>query len=68
MTTKYEIAYLSGRCVNGANGSKGTLYHAVKGDVALCGRIYGRRSAGWYYEGDAVTCPKCLKKIAKGTK
>ena len=48
--------------------SAGTVYHALPlGQyTAVCGKTYGRRSAGWSdYYGKTVTCPKCIKKMAK---
>lgn len=62
----YYVRYLMGRCANGAERDTGRLLHAVKGATALCGKSYGRQSAGWseHQDGAAVTCPKCAKKIA----
>lgn len=62
----YYILPLTGRCANGAEGGHGRIYHAVKNSVALCGAEPGRHSAGWStYEGEAVTCPACLKKLER---
>lgn len=58
---------LMGSCRTGSDSS-GDLFHAVpeQSSVALCGRTYGRRSAGWSSViGDAVTCPKCLRKMQR---
>lgn len=78
MSTDYVAGYLTGRCANGAQRDSGTLYHALPvkeymgglfpSSVALCGATFGRRSAGWNAHDKpdhAITCPKCLKKIAK---
>lgn len=72
-TNAYQILSLAGRCRTGSD-QQGVLQHAVPigailpGDImgkALCGKEPGRRSVGWScYPGRAVTCPKCLKKIA----
>lgn len=62
----YRITQLIGRACSGAELGHGTRNHAVPLDsyTALCGAHPGRRSAGWSsYEEDAVTCPRCLKKI-----
>lgn len=59
--------HLSGQCRTGSDG-KGALAHAVPVDgyTALCGRTYGRRSAGWSdYLDQQVTCPRCLRKMAR---
>jgi hypothetical protein len=69
--------HLTGRCRSGAD-SAGTLVHALPAvdpqpgcwttmsSVALCGRTYGRRSAGWSgYLDRQVTCPRCLRKMAQ---
>jgi hypothetical protein len=62
---KVYARHLAGRCRTGSD-SKGALAHAVPvGEyTALCGRTYGRRSAGWsdYYD-RALTCPRCLRKM-----
>ena len=66
MNEKYEVLRKAGRCVNGSEADGGKVYHAVVGNSALCGTKPGRTSAGWgLYEGKAVTCPKCLKKLQK---
>jgi hypothetical protein len=59
---------LTGRCMNGAERDHGTRAHAVPiGErKALCGAKPGRRSVGWSsYRESTVTCPRCLKKLAK---
>lgn len=59
--------HLAGQCRSGAD-SKGALAHAVPVNsyTALCGRTYGRRSAGWSdYLDQQVTCPRCLRKMAQ---
>jgi hypothetical protein len=58
---------LAGRCTDGFERGHGSLYHAVSNETgrALCGAKPGRHSAGWQSEpGEAVTCPRCLKKQA----
>lgn len=60
---------LTGRCLSGTEGDRGTLVHAVIGGTfgkALCGKKPGQRSNGFSsYEESAVDCPKCLKAIQK---
>jgi hypothetical protein len=66
-TQGYEMMALTGRCRSGGDWG-GTLYHAVRfGEyAAVCGAKPGRRSVGWSgYRGDDVTCPKCVKKLAR---
>ena len=62
---------LTGRCRNGAERDRGTVYHAV-GEVqrpfgrALCGARPGLRSGGWSDQaGECVTCPRCLRKLSR---
>lgn len=65
-----EPRKLAGRCANGAERDRGVIYHAVERGqwAALCGREPGRTSAGWSdWKGSAVTCPRCLKKLATRT-
>ncbi len=68
----YAVRVLAGRCANGSELGHGTRWHAVPIDergmrwAALCGAQPGRRSAGWsswFVRGQAVTCPRCLKKM-----
>jgi hypothetical protein len=57
---------LAGVCADGAERGGGTVFHAVAVGAwrAACGAEPGRRSAGWSDSaGDAVTCPRCLRKI-----
>jgi len=64
---------LTGRCLNGAERDGGTRYHAVdesagfsEWGVAICGAKPGLRGNGFsYYEGEKVTCPRCLKRLSK---
>lgn len=55
---------------NGAERGKGSIWHAVPGDPyasrsALCGQY---PAIMWSCEdGDAVTCPRCLKQLATTT-
>ena len=64
---RYYAMHLTGACRSGSDKTS-TLTHAVDaatGD-AVCGRTYGRHSAGWSDRlDDAVTCPRCLRKLAK---
>lgn len=74
----YVPRYLSGRLSNGAERGKGTLYHAIPLDArgnasewatAVCGARPGRRSGSGFVEplnaDQAITCPRCLKKLVK---
>lgn len=68
----YVALYLLGSCANGNESDKGRLVHAVPTDSAraICGLSYGRRSAGWqspevHGEPTQVTCPSCLRRLAK---
>lgn len=68
------LLQLTGRCSDGAGRDGGRLYHAVPtpnlttghvGGRALCGAEPGRLS-GWSWQvGEKVTCPRCLKRLAK---
>lgn len=65
----YTPKVLTGRCRTGSERG-GHLAHAVPGDswyeTALCGAKPGKRSNGWSeYRPEAVTCPKCLARLAK---
>lgn len=70
---KIRIMGLYGQARSEKEGG-GPLYHAVPESswTALCGREPGRRSAGWNdhpsQHGDAVTCPRCLKKLASANR
>lgn len=68
----YQIQSLAGRCANGMERDRGTLFHARTisegraSCAALCGYKPGPRSAGWSSwkpEGRQVTCKRCLKKL-----
>lgn len=63
----YEVLSMTGRCANGAQRDSGTRYHAVRfGEYkAVCGTTHGRRSRWSEYHGDAVTCPRCIKKLER---
>lgn len=71
----YAVRILAGRCANGSELGGGTRWHAVPMGseglawTAQCGEKPGRRSAGWsswVVRGQAVTCPRCLKKLEAG--
>ena len=68
----YDILQLAGRCANGSELDSGVLWHAVMNRYrAVCGQTYGRRSAGWSSwepENRQVTCPRCIKTIARLSK
>jgi hypothetical protein len=60
-----RVARRAGRCTSGFELGRGTIYHLVSGEVAVCGVRPGRRSAGWS-DGDAgqeVTCPACRRRM-----
>lgn len=68
----YTVRVLAGRCANGSELGGGARWHAVQiGEhgmdwTAMCGAKPGRRSAGWsrwIVRGQAVTCPRCAKKL-----
>ncbi len=64
---KVRAARLAGASRTGIDKA-GTVYHAlpVGQHTAVCGKTYGRRSSGWSeYYGTVVTCPACLRKLAK---
>jgi len=65
---KYEILRKTGRLANGFEGGRGSLYHAVISSTALCGTEPGRLSSWSVYEGEKVTCGKCLKRLEAGDK
>ena len=72
-------AKLAGRCCDGRELGQGSRIHALNRALpanqfeqvcgkALCGAKPGRRSAGWsYWPGMVVSCPRCLKALAKVT-
>lgn len=69
-----DVLCLAGRCADDTTSrhnkgtDRGRLYHSVPqhSGVAICGATYGRRSAGWStHPGTEVTCPRCLKKLAR---
>lgn len=64
---QYTPKHMTGRCRSGGDNT-GVVAHAVPAGqwAALCGKEPGRLSAGWSeYIDDAVTCPRCLRKIEK---
>lgn len=61
----YKILRKTGRLVNGNEGGAGTIYHAVKHGIALCGAKPGRLSDWSFTEGKEVICPRCLKKLKR---
>jgi hypothetical protein len=68
MSLVYSPRVKAGRCSNGYERDGGRVVHAVAPNrhAAVCGTAPGDRSAGWSeYPSLAVTCPKCLKKIAR---
>lgn len=57
-----QAMYLGGRIADGRGRSKGKVVHWCNGGAsALCGKEYGRRSAGWFTTNEAVNCAKCLR-------
>lgn len=66
-----EARKLTGRCSSGAERGRGVKFHAVSTGsspwaTALCGARPGRLSAGWSeHLGDAVTCPRCTRKLER---
>lgn len=61
---------LAGRCADGAERGKGSLFHAVEigKSAALCGAKPGRHSAGWSFSnGVVLTCQKCIRKLQLAT-
>lgn len=66
---------LAGRCANGWERDRGSIFHALPLEtansgwgIALCGRKPGARSAGWSTSMDknqGVTCPHCLRKLER---
>jgi hypothetical protein len=66
-----KLVYLMGRCANGFEQDSGRVIHAKADDSwrALCGKGYGRMSAGWAEADSTVTeptCPRC-KRIAEAS-
>ena len=64
---KVRAARLAGMSRTGSDKA-GSVFHALPlgQHTAVCGKTYGKRSAGWSdYYGTTVTCPQCLKKMAK---
>ena len=66
MPEGYSILRKTGRRASGGEADKGPVYHAVPGNAfrALCGTEPGDRSDWSTYPGEAVTCPRCRKKLA----
>lgn len=68
----FDVRYMAGKCANGAHRDAGPLYHAVicnprvypTVDKALCGRSPALQWSD-HREGQAVTCPKCLKALKR---
>ena len=63
MSKKIRILRKTGRLVNGNESDAGLVFHAVADGTSLCGTKPGRLSSWSVYEGDKVTCPKCLRKL-----
>ena len=69
----YVAMKLAGRCSDGCERGQGVRYHALPEGTpdfthgpALCGAKAGRRSVGFTVkEGAAVSCPRCLSKMAR---
>lgn len=63
MKKDYKILRKTGRLCDGNERGAGTIYHAVKNGVAYCGTKPGRLSDWSFWEGQQVTCVRCLKKL-----
>lgn len=61
----WEAMYLGGRIADGRGRSSNKIIHYCNGTTAMCGKTYGRRSAGWFTTAEPVNCPKCLKLVPK---
>lgn len=62
---EFSIRRMAGPCANGWERNGGTRWHALPGvsSRALCG---ARTNSFWSDEvGAAVTCPRCLARLAK---
>ena len=66
---KFLKVRMLGRCANGAERDSGVLVHLLApGEYkALCGKVHGRRSAGWTEVEDVIPkwakmCPRCEKQ------
>lgn len=65
--TNFAILRKAGKLANGWESGKGTIWHAVPVDnhgtlPALCGAV---PAISWAGSADAVTCPRCLRKLEK---
>jgi hypothetical protein len=57
------IRRMAGPCRDGWERNGGTRWHALASGKAICG---ARCKSFWSDEaGKAVTCPRCLRKLAK---
>ncbi len=75
MGKTHGAAMMSGPLRNGAERGHGSVFHAVEyrpewrsqpfRGPALCGRSPSIMWSSWQPEDQAVTCPRCLRKIAK---
>lgn len=69
MRPTFDTVKLAGRCANGAERDRGSVWHALQKGAAyaLCGKTYGRHSGGWSYaeNSEGITCPHCIKKLAE---
>jgi hypothetical protein len=71
--SNYKPRRLSGRCSTGAQRGAGWVWHAVHGGAswgtAICGATPGRLSGCGFVEPEsdeqAITCPKCLRRLAR---
>lgn len=63
--SQYRITHLAGRCRTGGD-KVGQITHAVRREVAICGRKPRGKSAGWSeWISHELTCPKCMDKVKK---
>lgn len=63
MKNGIAILRMTGRSANGTERYGGTRYHAIFNWRALCGAKPGRLSEWSGHPGEAVTCPRCLKRL-----
>lgn len=64
-TVELYIKAKAGRRASGNAGDQGTVYNAILGNNGQHGLTAICPARDWgEWEGDAVTCPKCLKRLA----